>query len=354
MNKNVISAFILLFAAIFFFNSDFYNYSILKREKPSEERRHFIRDSLETVHLNQQDLHDIDKEKKLSSFQKEVTPVSDTIFNVSDSLSTPQRIVTVIGDHFIGRLSTQGALAVEWFMRDYHYADSSLINLIPPKSGGLLNLKVGEKNFDNLPFACDLPDTILLRDSAIIRFVHDDEKGASVIKTFLFRKEKYDFDLTITTVGLNGQNYTLGWKAGIQESEKDINPSWADNPINVFFGDAVDQPIEKDDNEKEMEGFTHWVSLKSKYFMGTLVFDEPKDAKTTFFKRKDTVYSHNTLNFAFEINGKLENKQEKYRVILCPNKYSILSSFDIRLEKTLFHGYAWFFKADVWLLFLLP
>lgn len=350
MDRNLIGAFALLFGAIIFFNSDFYNYTMLKKERPNPERMRFIQDSLRSAVAEK-----AAAEKAASTAQVPApVPGAGEGQSVSsapagtDTLSGSARTITVIGTHFIGRISTRGAVAVEWYMRDYKNSDSSIINVIPSRAGGALNLIVGERNFDYSPFICDRPDTVRLEGKDTVVFSCASGAEGLVEKVFVFNRDSYDFQLIIRAKNAGTREYALGWKAGLVETEKNIDAKWGDNPINVFFGDDVDQPVDKDEAKKDVEGFIKWVSLKTKYFFCAVIPSEPRDMTVRFAQLGQTPDSRNPLNFSFEIPGKMETGEERYTIVICPNKYSTLKSFDAKLEKTLFKGYAWFFKADVW------
>jgi YidC/Oxa1 family membrane protein insertase len=271
------------------------------------------------------------------------------VFHLADTTALKQgRTVTVVGKHFIADLSTQGAVATAWHMRDYVNRDSTQINLIPEKSGGLFNLHLNNRSLDYLPFDCQAPDTVHLKGTDTIVFRHESEEGWWAEKVFCFSEAEYDMHFYFNAGNIADNSYRVGWLSGIRETEENLNMRFVDDPINVFFGDDVDNPVDKEDTLKEVEGLTKWISLRSKYFSGTLMPKEAKDWKTVFRKVKNLEFSNNELNFSFLIHGKIESEPPTFRVILCPNKYAILKSFDMKLEKILFKGYAWFFKADIW------
>jgi len=71
LDRNIIFAFLLILVSFLFFNSDFYNYTILSKEKPSPERLKFVRDSIRTERKKQ-------REKALiESLQEEKTDLDN-------------------------------------------------------------------------------------------------------------------------------------------------------------------------------------------------------------------------------------------------------------------------------------
>ncbi|MFH0919699.1 MAG: YidC/Oxa1 family insertase periplasmic-domain containing protein [Fibrobacterota bacterium] len=342
MDKNFIVAFLLIFAAFAFFNSGIYNEKILGN-KPAPPA------AMKSASVP------VEKKTGEGAFpadtQKMAAPV---VVPAATALTLPTidstaRILTVIGKRYTARFTTRGALAVEWVLADYKSTrNGPLINLLPENAGGLFNLTLGRQTLDNELFECSVADDTLRlkgRDTLVFRC----PVGTGwAEKAFVFDPESYQIELFIRTQGLPDPNYRLGWLSGIVETEQDYSGQYADDPVTVFYGDDIDYPVAKDDSAKVIEGLIRWVSLKSKYFSGNFIPPTADNYQITFRKLQKTKASNNEQNFSLFIDGKLENNACRYQIILCPNKYSLLEGFDLKLEKILFKGYAWFFKADVW------
>jgi YidC/Oxa1 family membrane protein insertase len=327
---------------------------MLGKEKPSPERMRFVQDSIRAARKQ------AEQEKLLTEIQKEKEKVSGRIIEADTGKAAAADTsaaavdaaeygtVTIIGEVFTGEISRKGAVLSAWRIPAYKDKDSAAINLIPEKSGGMLNLTLGDRLLDSEQFSCDRGDTVVLRAEDTLVFRTGSPESAWVEKRFVFRRDAYDFVLQIRFGNMAADAYTLGWKSGIRETEANISSRYADKAVNIFYGGEVDDPVGGKDTLKEIEGFTKWASLRSKYFSGTLVPEEPIDLKMRFRKLKQGESSNNAQNYSIEIIGRPKDRGIKYRVILCPNQYSILKSYGIVLEKILFKGYGWFFRADVW------
>lgn len=342
MDKNFIIAFLVIIGSFFFFNSDLYNHTILNKPKQTAKPVSSPAPAPAPSPL---------PEAKPTPVAVPVNnPVESSVALLPDTqLTKNQRIITVINDHYIARFSTLGACAQSWVMKDYKDKHGQQINLIPDGLGGILNLSIDKKSYDYISFTYTGPETLFIQDTASISFKYLAEDGSGLEKKFSFTRGKYDFDVSINLLGnLRGDNYIFGWKSGIIETEENISSQFADNPISIFFGDDVDHPVDTKDTAKDVEGQIKWVSLRSQYFSGTFIPEKPNDYNVSFKKVHDLTRTHNGANYSFDIQGKIESSQIRYKIILCPNKYSILDSYDIKLEKIIFKGYTWFFRADLW------
>jgi len=341
VDRNLVFAFVLMIGAFIFFNSDLYNKTIMgKKDDPLHvEESAPNTESRETGPSSDAQLLKTIEEKKAEIIDQTIGIV------VPDSAS---RTITVIGDKFIGTINTRGAVVSSWQLSEYVDSSGNNVDLIPRHSGNMLNLTIDRTNFDGAEFSTEAADTVILRGNQTLVFTYVSPEGVVVEKGFMFSRDAYDFRFYFTLKGTRANEYTLGWKSGITETEKDYDGQYADDPIGIFYGDDVDHPVGKKDTLKEIEGSTKWVSLKSKYFSGTLQPDESGELRMRFVKLGTTPYSNNSLNFSVDISDRIDQDTVAYRVYLIPNKYGVLKGYGIKLDKTLFKGYSWFFKADIW------
>jgi len=350
LDKNFIVAFLLIFATFVFFNSNLYNEKILGKKQPLPTTSQHIENTSKPSLAPDSIITTGPAIQPSNSAQQTPGPAIDSAASriFSDEADSAARRITVIGKYYTAQFSARGALAQSWVLSEYHDSNQMPLNLLPVNSGGLFNLEINQKTLDRALFDINFPgDTLRLRKSDSLVFRYADSNGW-VEKTFIFDPESYQVFIHIRTGGVTYPNYKLGWLAGIVETEKDYSGQYADKSVSIFYGDDVDYPVDKDDSVKTVEGLMRWVSLKSKYFSGNFIPSTPGNYVVTCRKLHNMKESKNDLNFSLQIEGKLENNACSYQAIFCPNKYSLLRSFDIKLEKILFKGYAWFFKADIW------
>jgi YidC/Oxa1 family membrane protein insertase len=350
LDKNFVFAFLMILGAFLFFNSDFYNYTLLHKEKKVVTRN--AAPEAEPARPGA-----VGKKTPAGGAPAAVVAESPALSSEAmtagipqDSLLTSQqRKIYVVTDLYIAAFTTVGARAISWQMTGYKDQDKHYIDLLPKSTGGMFNFSLDKENFDFAQFTCDNKDTVFVKDQKTITFTSVSPEGIGVEKTYSFKHGRYDVDVAIRLLGnVKRESYSFGWKSGIIETEKDINSRYTDNPVSVYFGDDVDCPVDKKDTVKEVEGTIKWVSLRSKYFSGTFIPDKPGDYEVNFRKLSDLTRTNNDLNFSFDVTGKIDSSGFSYKVIICPNKYSILKSYDIKLEKIIFKGYTWFFRADLW------
>lgn len=334
-NKNFIFAFMLIFSTFLFFNSDFYNYTILKREKKTVTQ-----------------IEQTNEKVKENTTQQIDVPQKDIITKetLDSQLVIPKdsRTIIVISDLYIAKFSTYGAIATSWQIPEYKGVNKKNYDIIADSLVGIFNLQVADKNFDKELFTTTSPDTIKVTSQTSLKFTNIDSTGRYVEKLITFTKGKYDVDVELKTNYSQNEKHKFGWKSGISESEKDVDTKLADAAVSIFYGEGVDTPVDNGDTAKEVDGVIKWVSLRAKYFSGTIMADKPTDFTVNVRKIAQTSVSNNPLNFSFMYEGRFENSSIKYKAILIPNRNSLLKSYNMDLDKILFKGYSWFFKADIW------
>ncbi len=345
MDKNFIIAFLLIIGSFIFFNSDLYNYRLLHKEKPIPNSEVPYKSDLNSKKVIIPDSSPV-KASSNSNDVKSFLPFQ----GIKDSLIfQKQKKIIVVSDLYIAEFTTLGARAISWKMKNYKDKNGEYLDLIPENSEGMLNFSLDKINFDYILFESDIEDTIFVNDKSFLSFKGFSGDSIGVEKIITFTKGKYDFDVSMHLIGNSrGENYNFGWKSGIFESEAKSSELYSDNSVSVYFGDDVDNPVDKNDTVKNVEGLIKWVSLRSKYFSGTFMPEKAVDYDISFRKIYDYERTNNEQNYSFLFNGKVESGKINYKIILCPNKYSILDSYDIKLEKIIFTGYTWFFRADIW------
>jgi YidC/Oxa1 family membrane protein insertase len=341
-NKNFFLAFLLILATFLFFNSDLYNYTLLKKERPSP---------VSSVNKENSTKY---TETKSSATEYNSTPLSvvdSSVKNVLDSLKSHSRTITVYNGLYKAKFSTLGGIATSWEVLNFKKWDGETYNLISDSGAGIFNLSIADQNFDNVLFDIDSPDSVSVTSETTLVFRGKSLNGKNVEKIFTFKTGAYDVKAVVKSDYLLNEKYQFGWLGGINESEKEIDTKLADAAIVFYLGgdvDDVDRPIKNDDTAKAEEGDIKWVSLRSKYFSGTLVPEKAGDFTVYTRKLPQTKKSKNPFNFSVTFESRLEGGNTQFQVILIPSKHSILKSYDIKLDKILFQGYSWFFKADIW------
>jgi YidC/Oxa1 family membrane protein insertase len=350
VDKNFIFAFLLILAAFVFFNSDFYNHTLMGKQNPppavaaripgdsgKEKAAKVAADSFTAGH----------GKSAAATFRAGV--VSELNLSPDSLLYQQQKKIIVASDLYIAEFTTIGARAISWQMKGFKNSQGAALELLPENMGGIFNFALDKKNYDFVLFECPQQDTLFVNEKATLKFRYLSPEGFGIEKIFSFEHGRYDVDVTIRLLGeTSRENYSFGWKCGLVETEQGVTGRYADNPVSVYFGDDVDHPVDTKDTAKEVEGTIKWVSVRTKYFSGTFMPDNPGDFDVSFRKLYDLTRTNNELNYAFTIQGKIDSSAILYKVILCPNKYSILKSYDIKLEKILFKGYTFFFRADLW------
>lgn len=366
MDRKTIYAFIIIFASIFFFQSNiwenFYYHILLNSPTPKEvyekkqQDKKIKNEHKDTADYTQNKSQELAITKPLALENKSVFPSKAEQKNIS---LKPIIIETPL---YICKINRKGALITSWKLKGYKSFISNInsndAEMIPEQSAGVINLSLNNINFDSLMFSCiqmdtlDTVKTVSKTDSLILTLVCNLSSGGVIEKEFVFKGNDYRTGLTIRKRYIPSTKIVLGWLGGLNviDGIASMQSGGAGGFEGyLFYGDAVEKADDFKDNTMEFNGNISWAALKEGYF-GCAVFpDQPRDASVEF---KQKIENKNTVQMSYTLEEDFDAQEIKYEFFAGPMKYSMIKSYGSKLEGTIFQGYSWFFKADVWFPYL--
>lgn len=365
MDRKAILGFGLIIAAIFFFQSKFYYEKILHKPHPStvweqkqkEQKRKL--DSLEAAAkaANPDSATKIpEKPPAVSAPGKPLPPAAATA-PVPVKTGKPYVIESPL---YIAKIDPLGARLVSWKMKGYKSVSGSDTTndteLIPQNSAGALNLRFGGVNYDSLPFALvssgSTINTMILEenDTLVLRFVSRTTQG-EIEKEFRFRGKDWRTGLVLRKRSLGVSKLELGWLSGIRrvDSQGVEVAGQGSGPGGysgfVLWGDEVEEADDFSNNVREYTGQIRWVCVRDGYFGSILMLSESRDASVEF---KQDIKDKNVVQMSYALSEDFESDSVQYEFFAGPMQHSLLKSYGQELEGTIFQGYSWFLRADIW------
>jgi YidC/Oxa1 family membrane protein insertase len=357
VNKNTLLAFGLILATIYFFQSPFYYKKILKQPLPQQSQQ-----------LKKDTVPQQEPSKQEESFvaNQTQTAVVDTQYSDTTAMSvvTADTIVVETPEIIVG-IDEVGGNIVSVRTKKYHNAslknkDSAkqIIELVPQGMEGGANLSINGENYDGLLFEFSGQNTKIMvgeRDSTAVSFVHTLKDGQTIEKRFVFHGTSYKIDYQIISPFIAGKSLTVGWTAGINESE-DNNQAAAAGMSDVRKAHLYDsREIEHIERKKpgveDRTGMYKWAAVTSKYFLIALVDDEAEDADVSITTKeipKQDNQKQQFFNYGYKVTMNAAESAKHFWIYAGPTDISDLQKFDVNLQKVLYGGWRWFFRADIW------
>lgn len=371
MDKRTITGLLIIFAAILFFNSEFYYEKLLKRPHPNKiieqkqkekQRAKKGQQAKKAESGKQIPEESIGKQTEIQAIAEKSVAVDSTVSGNTVRPYAPRKPVYIETPDYICRIERDGAVISSWQMKKYrpqHSVDSGeLAELIPVHSDGVVNLSFNGKDYDSLAFHClqaDSMDTVRVLDAdekLTLTFVHEADNGGAMEKEFTFYGNDYRVGLTLRKRNIGTGKLILGWNAGLNEVDKKEGKKKNKQRSGpggysgyLFNGEDVEEIDDFKDNSSEASGTIRWVALNEGYFGSAVILDHERDISVTFQEEIDNKVR---TQLSYSIKEDFEDGELKYDLFAGPRKHALLKSYDLMMEKTIFQGYSWFFRADIW------
>lgn len=367
MDKNTVIGLVLIFLL-------FIGFSIWNA--PSEEEK-------EALRIEQDSLAQIRKE--VAMLEEVIAVENKTTEKVADTLSSQLQDLAHFGsfsqasvgeEEFIEienkfikfSFSNLGGRISSVEMKDLKTFDDRPLVLFSSENGNMgvsffsnnLLIETGKMYFDVL-INNEIPSKtsydVTEKDSLTIQYrlhpnltdsLKDDARYVEMAYTIF--ADGYMSDFSISVVNMDGviQNNTssmeLQWNSKINRVEKSY-----DNELNnttVYWKDSeeVDNISETKFKKEEFTTGLKWVSFKQHFFSSTLIADsyfESGEVETKeILDNQDLLKEMNTI-LVVPISS-LDNSRFDMKWYFGPNKYSLLSSFDLDLERQIPLGWSFF------------
>jgi len=183
----------------------------------------------------------------------------------------------------------------------------------------------------------------------------DTTKNKSKYIEFLYtlRADNYMMGFSINLVNMqdvidaNSTYLAFDWKLDMTQQEKSTKNELLNT--NVYFkpaDDKVDYLKETKDDKKDKLPNIKWISFKQQFFSSTLISDANfKEASLEVVQQKDTLFPGYLKTLTAAITFPYENVAKQsipMSIYFGPNKYKILKSYDLDLERQIPLGWGFF------------
>jgi YidC/Oxa1 family membrane protein insertase len=264
--------------------------------------------------------------------------------------SIPEVLIDVETDHYRARLSNKGGGIVSLKLKNYRYADSGNVNLLPSGSLATPTVMSSVNNFtDNgLTYFADDTASISITGGSIksIRFETVIPGKGGIIKEFVFHGDKYSFDVNLTINGARQlgleREYAFAWLPPIPPTETNLQDDFSSYKGGVYLSGEM-YKIEKfgDDNrlKDDPSGNAQWAGSRTKYFGYAIIPTNVLSSGATF--RGERTYEttaagkheRRAISAGVVIPvGSAENMSNQFTIFAGPLDYRLLKGYNANLE----------------------
>ena len=275
-----------------------------------------------------------------------------------------ERAVTVETDKFIMTLTNKGGKVKSVIVKALPDSAGNFPELIQDTTLGAFDLKLDNADLSDAMFSVgDVPEKIVVTDSASVKFAFQDVNGNQVIRTYGFTKDGQGVRQENKFLGFQPTAYELVWNGGLKETE-DIPKSKGFLGIGggstYYFSEVVFNNRYSVEREmpREMtsfnatEGKVIWAGLRRKYVAMTVQFDEavPATLKTKPMKVEGNEVDPGTykLTIADDFRG---TPSLSYNLMVLPLNWDAVASLNKDYEKIIVSGWSWC-GADTWFVWI--
>lgn len=365
VNRNTIIAFALILLTVF----GFQKYEEMQAKKHLKEMAANHTVSTAVVETPKQGL------PPQVSLQSEKT-TEETIIKKDTTTQVHADTIWIENEKILCGISTIGAKIVSLKMKEYGYKRTKekiidvqgQVDLVANATVGGGNLNIDGKDYDNVIFSIN--DTckrysIIGGKELELAFTYISSNSDKITKQYSFNPNSYKIGFVVSAPALQGKNVTVGWKAGVRESETFLDGSSNSSgttyineqrKVHVFDGKSIEHIQFKKTEKKEETGTFSWAAITSKYFMVAIVPEIARDADITIDgydakekgETKVNIRKQIPMDYSLSMKRIADSNSEKYWIFAGPTQLTLLRSFKISFQKVLFGGYEWMLWANVW------
>ena len=382
MNRNTITGFILIAAIMIVYTV----WMTPSKEELARQRE--IQDSINRV-------KQIEAEKQLTEQkqQQEITPqppaeevvpekttpqTADTnefkkwqniYANFAHAAMSKQDTITIETDLVVFKISKKSGFIIDATLKNYKTWDSLPLRLFEPgysKFGLTFFASNKVINTDQLYFTPSDSSSnyfTVTGDNSFqfsMRLYADDNAGNLKTDSYIeylydFKGDDYMFDFTINLVNLKGiipsniNTMELYWNADLIQQEHSIDRFNGSTIYYKYYHDDVDYLSETKDDEEQISTRLRWVSFKQRFFSSTLIakqFFEGGNLKTYTLENKPYEKYLKTMDVSLDIPVNPQgNTSIPMSLYMGPNKFKILKSYNLELERQIPIGWSFFLLA---------
>jgi len=354
IKKETLLGFSILLLGFWFFNSKFY-YEIIGQPFPYDKKAQT--EMIENAKKVAEEINNLEITKHAIITE---TPLEAEEDSIAVAEIIPIKEIILSNEVLQLTITEDGAKIVSAKALQYTYGkglkrEGEIVQLISDTIAGILTSQIGNTDLSKARFVYDEENSN--ENIAVFNYHLNGEK---VSKIFEIKENSYFVDFKMQSNLIAIEQNTIMLDGGISESETDSDKSLPFSERVVMIGhdkNKTERVVMKKIESYDIFGQPfHWVALNSKYFAFVVIPQERKnrDLRITSFLIDETAKTESiNLNYQIELTQKVQRNTQSdnfvdYSVFIGPSKHSELAQAKVGLQHSLFRGYAWFFRADLW------
>lgn len=306
----------------------------------------------------------IEKRHKETTFAENKSElITETISEVNEVQSTPEKIITIETDLALIELTNKGARIKKFYLKkyktwyhqtiedttDFYNTHVQLVNkskeggdfnlLFVTKDGQLINTKNVDFELTNNPNSYKISEN----DSVIVNYTYNAGGDRSITKQFIFYGNDYNSKVDIILENMDdlisSYRYDLEWSNGLNFVEENSVDEANFSNAAAYSGDekvVIDASSEGEIEEKVLNGKVDWVGVRNKYFTVIIAPENPNHEGGADFKGEhiknqygDREYYAASLRIPFN-NQKYQ--KDRFSLYIGPLEYNTLKAIDNNYE----------------------
>ncbi|MDD2488745.1 MAG: membrane protein insertase YidC [Bacteroidales bacterium] len=368
LDKNTIIGLVLIFAV-------FIGYGILT--SPSEQEREAMKIKQDSLREVQQKINLENNEKQIINSTSQINSDSSIVNQDSIRLSEfgafascsqgTKDTISISNELFEIKFSSKGAIVEHVTLKNYLSYDKKPVELFDKNSYGL-NLTVGqnivrtedlyfEPTINNKPITKSI--SLNPQDSVVLVFrakVSDSLNSGYLEFRYIIRGNDYRVGYNVVFNNLKGivsdqSSIEMVWNSDLRVQEKDASVEVKNSSIYYLLKDEVDYLKENGSDDKQDENGIpiKWVSYKQQFFSTAIIANNAPFSSATMQTitdsrpAKDTTYLRSMKSLlTIPFDGELPKSEISMDFYYGPNKYAIISDYNIDMEEIIPLGWGFF------------
>ena len=272
--------------------------------------------------------------------------VSSVDARSDDFWTYEEKTITVENELYTAVVSSNGGGSLLSFsFKNYLNIEGQGVNLINKSNKENLSIKFKDLDGENVklfgPWRYDnsFSGGEIYRPQSL-EFSIDVFPGKRIVKTLTFYPDSYLVDVSINMGNVAdrifGGAYSFGWYGGLvpsEENEKDDLVYF--NSIVYQGGELVDLKVKEGESETtSFNGATDWVAVRTKYFITSIMPDNPGDVVSAFMSGTNSGRDIYDIALTFPAT-----EPTALSLYLGPLEYDKIKSINRELEKTMNFGW---------------
>ncbi len=246
-----------------------------------------------------------------------------------------------------------GGTITQWLVHKYRDSHGNPVSFVDSVANISLSISYhgNRVSLEDAIFESTIKDTaVVLNDTASfsLSFLLVFDGSRSIIRSFTFYPDRYDFDMSVQWQGfgdeISNNEYQLQWLTGLRPTEKNSVEDVTYFKTYAMMGDEKQEFDVSDQSGGEVSytGTTRWIATRTKYFIVYMI-PLDKDGQGCRMEGKAVLDQGRVSdkNYSVALNMKFEsNRTDRFKVYAGPTEFTALNQYGEDLSAVLEWGWA--------------